>query len=203
MFMYCKTRNVANVISNHTDPVRLHSFRKYEGVSKSFRTESITKYTLTTINTRWEATQRVMAVKLIRLTHRIAIQLRLVAESCTICSSRSRRPVRKLLDTPSYWLLRFLEVFTVRESVWNRSCITRVFHFICAGLPLFVTMSRVFEHGCSVSAKCIVYIILDWKNQNKIRLTTIYVNLNSKFNWNLFITFAVETCVQADGQKRP
>jgi hypothetical protein len=26
--------------------------RKYEGVSKSFRTESITKYTLTTINTR-------------------------------------------------------------------------------------------------------------------------------------------------------
>jgi hypothetical protein len=26
----------------------------------------------------------------------------LVAESCTICSSRSRRPVRKLLDTPSY-----------------------------------------------------------------------------------------------------
>jgi hypothetical protein len=25
-----------------------------------------------------------------------------VAESCTICSSRSGRPVRKLLDTPSY-----------------------------------------------------------------------------------------------------
>jgi len=28
--------------------------------------------------------------------------LQLVAESCTICSSRSGRPVRKLLDTPSY-----------------------------------------------------------------------------------------------------
>jgi hypothetical protein len=28
----------------------------YKDVSKSFRTESITKYTLTTINTRWEAT---------------------------------------------------------------------------------------------------------------------------------------------------
>jgi len=39
---------------------------------------------------------------LIRLTHKIAIQVHLVAESCTICSSRSRRPVRKLLDTPSY-----------------------------------------------------------------------------------------------------
>jgi hypothetical protein len=68
---------------------------KYEGVSKS-RTESITKYTLTTINTRWEPTQRVMAAKLTGL-----IQLNLVAESCTICSSRSRRPVRKLLNTPS------------------------------------------------------------------------------------------------------
>jgi hypothetical protein len=40
--------------------------------------------------------------KLTRLTHKIAIQLHLVAESCTICGSRSRRPVRKLLDTPSY-----------------------------------------------------------------------------------------------------
>jgi hypothetical protein len=43
-----------------------------------------------------------MAVELTRLTHKIAIQLHLVAESCNICISRSRRPVRKLLDTPSY-----------------------------------------------------------------------------------------------------
>jgi hypothetical protein len=43
-----------------------------------------------------------MAAKLTKLTHKIAIQLHLVAEGCTICSSRSRRPVRKLLDTPSY-----------------------------------------------------------------------------------------------------
>jgi hypothetical protein len=75
----------------------------YEGVSKSFRTYSVTKYTLTTIYIRWEATQRIMAAKLTRLTHEIAIQLHLVAESCAICSSRSRRPVRKLLDTPSYF----------------------------------------------------------------------------------------------------
>jgi hypothetical protein len=34
-------------------------------------------------------------------THKIAIQLHLVAESCTICNSSSRRPVRKLFDTPS------------------------------------------------------------------------------------------------------
>jgi hypothetical protein len=82
-----------------------HNFKlyvlNYEGVSKSFQTESITKYTLTTINTRWEATQRVMAAKPTRLTHKIVIQLHLVAVSCFIFSSRSRLPVRKLLDTPS------------------------------------------------------------------------------------------------------
>jgi hypothetical protein len=74
----------------------------HEGVSKRFRIESITKHILTTINTRWEATQRVMVAKFTRLTHKITIQLQLVAESCTICSSPSRWPVRKLLDTPSY-----------------------------------------------------------------------------------------------------
>jgi len=43
-----------------------------------------------------------MAEKVIRLTHKIAIQVHLVAESCTIPRSRSRRPVRKLLETMSY-----------------------------------------------------------------------------------------------------
>jgi hypothetical protein len=42
-----------------------------------------------------------MAAKFTRLTHKIAIQPHLVAESCILCSSRSRRPVRKLLDRPS------------------------------------------------------------------------------------------------------
>jgi len=35
----------------------------------------------------------------------LPLQLNLAAESCTICSSRSRRPVRKLLDTRSYVIL--------------------------------------------------------------------------------------------------
>jgi hypothetical protein len=78
----------------------------YEGVSKSFRTESITKYTLTTINAHSEATQRFMAAKLTRLTHKIAIQLHLVAKSRIICIFRSRRPIRKLFDTPSYKCLK-------------------------------------------------------------------------------------------------
>jgi hypothetical protein len=88
----------------------------YEGVSKCFRTESITKYTPTTINTRGEATQSVMIVNLTRLTHKIAIQLHLVAESCTICSSYSRRPVRKRLDTPSCLLI------SITQGVFSRSC---------------------------------------------------------------------------------
>jgi hypothetical protein len=46
-----------------------------------------------------------MAAKLTRLTHKIAIQLHLVAESCTICSSRSRWPVRKLFYAPLYSVL--------------------------------------------------------------------------------------------------
>jgi hypothetical protein len=66
-----------------------------------------------------------MAAKLTRLTHKIAIQLHVVAESCTICSSLSRLPVqlhvvaescticsslsrlpvRKLLDSTSYTVL--------------------------------------------------------------------------------------------------
>jgi hypothetical protein len=42
-----------------------------------------------------------MAAKLTGVIHKVAIQVHLVAESCTIFSSRARRPVRKLLDTPS------------------------------------------------------------------------------------------------------
>jgi len=63
---------------------------------KSFQTESKTKYMLTTINTHSEATQRVMTAKLTRLTHKIAIQLHLAAEICTIYNFHSRQPVRKL-----------------------------------------------------------------------------------------------------------
>jgi len=72
----------------------------YKGVPKGFWTELIMKST----NTGWEATQRVMVAKCTRLTHKIEIQLHLVAKSCTICSSCSRQPVWKLLDTPSYIL---------------------------------------------------------------------------------------------------
>jgi hypothetical protein len=52
-----------------------------------------------------------MAAKLTTLTHKIVIHLRLVPESCTICNSRSRRPVLELLDTPSYFLYAKIAVW--------------------------------------------------------------------------------------------
>jgi hypothetical protein len=48
-YQYCWT-------SDRGQSVVESSWRSYEDVSKSFRTESITKDTLTKINTRWEAT---------------------------------------------------------------------------------------------------------------------------------------------------
>jgi hypothetical protein len=54
----------------------------YEGVTKSFRTEAITKST-TTINT----TQSIMAANVTILTHKIAIKLHLLAENCTILAT--------------------------------------------------------------------------------------------------------------------
>jgi len=64
-----------------------------------------------------------MGAKLTTLTYEIAIQLHIVTESCTICSSRSRRPVRKLLVTPSYMLLnihRAVEIYLPdRDIPWR------------------------------------------------------------------------------------
>jgi len=51
----------------------------------------------------------VMAAKLPRLTHKIAIQLHVAAESCAICSYCSRWPVWKLLDIPSHAIISALQ----------------------------------------------------------------------------------------------
>jgi len=61
-----------------------------------------------------------MAAKLSRLTLKVAIRLHLVVESCTICSSNSRPPVRKLLVTLSYsyslHLMMFLKCFHMYKN---------------------------------------------------------------------------------------
>jgi len=60
-----------------------------------------------------------MAAKLTKLTQAIAIQLHLVAECCTICSSLSRRPVRKLLGTPSYVSSQNTMIQAVHQAIWR------------------------------------------------------------------------------------
>jgi len=45
--------------------------------------------------------KKVIAEKLTRPTHKRAMQLNIVAENSTICSSRSRRPFRKVLGISS------------------------------------------------------------------------------------------------------
>jgi len=88
-----------------------------EGVSKSFWTESIMKYT--TINIHWEVTQRVMAAKLTRLTLKIVIKLHLVTENCTIFSSHSRQPIQKLWIHPHRWNRIFVCMHTHQRVKHN------------------------------------------------------------------------------------
>jgi hypothetical protein len=59
-----------------------------------------------------------MVAKFTRLTHKIATQLYLMVESSTICSSRSRPPVRKLLE---HFRIYFMTAF----------CASSPYLFIC------------------------------------------------------------------------
>jgi hypothetical protein len=136
---------------------------KDEGVSKSFRTESITKSTkITNINIRWEAKQRVMAAKLTRMTHKIAIQLHLVAESCTSCSFRSRRPVWKLLVThsfmePKYGPIQLTQICRFL-TYWSGGFKTLLQHYICVGN--FVSCPVKFETSRWSGRKVILSLCL-------------------------------------------
>jgi hypothetical protein len=98
-----------------------------------------------TINTRWEATQRVMEAKLTILTHRIAIQPHLVAESYAVCSFPCRRTVRKLLDTPSY-----------TSQHRNRVCYSYRKISFCAPVCLFDMF------WCTVELPCCIQNFPDW-----------------------------------------
>jgi len=59
-----------------------------------------------------------MAATLARLTHKITMQLHLVAESSNIFSSRSRRPVRKLWMHPrTTWLVAYTQVDFAQHNI--------------------------------------------------------------------------------------
>jgi hypothetical protein len=99
-----------------------------------------------------------LAAKLTRLTHKIAIQLHLVAESCTILSSRSRWPVRKLLDTPLimtvawaqfrlfWWRWGLIKVMTGNGQISVALCSAATTLF--KSLPGFLGFSRVPPNEC-------------------------------------------------------
>jgi hypothetical protein len=88
----------------------------------------------------FRSTQRVMAAKLTRLTQKIAIKLHLVAESWTICSSCSRWPVQKLLDTPSHNKGAFIEtkLWTLYPQNYGR-----LFHF-----QIFLKWKSEYRRTC-------------------------------------------------------
>jgi hypothetical protein len=87
-----------------------------------------------------------MAAKLTRLTHKIAIQLYLLAETWTVCSSHSRRPVRKFLDTPSY----FRGARSAERSYERADPLLFFFNFTKSALPLCVSLSSVEVPICAV-----------------------------------------------------
>jgi len=79
-----------------------------------------------------------MAAKLTTLTHGIPIQLHLVPESFIIRSSRSRRPVRKLLDTSSHTSNVFqhnLKAVNLKYKLRNLHCNCAVLWFIQTTQP--------------------------------------------------------------------
>jgi hypothetical protein len=125
------------------------------------------------INTHWQATQRVIAAKFNRLTHKIEIQLHLVAESCTVYRYRSRRPVRKLLDTPSYveigipspWLCSWRECIQ-DTPLLGRDCF----------LPLALNTSKV---TIIIYCQLVSHLCTHWMN---IKLSISC----TKIRWGMF-----------------
>jgi hypothetical protein len=90
-----------------------------------------------------------MAAKLTRLTHIIEIQLQLVAESCTICSSHSRRPVRKLLDITSRARARVC----IYKRVFVCVCVCVCMYYVCTYeyvCMFYITYLRDFLYDVSL-----------------------------------------------------
>jgi hypothetical protein len=87
-----------------------------------------------------------MAAKLTRLTHKIAIQLHLVAESCNISSSRSRRPVRKILDV---CFTTFIIIYRNFKRFWETF-----------SLVLQLKLWRVFEVFTAVKFQIVLWVVM-------------------------------------------
>jgi len=146
-------------------PPLLWFFFKYKCVSRSFQTELITKSTTTTC---WEATQRVTVAKLTRLTHKIATQLHVVADSCSNCSSHSRQPVRKLLYTPTYTISTYFFLtqrqlcclFQSNISFFSNRCSMSNILFLSTA-PSTYAVTFMYLFSCFLLKSCVKD---HWKN---------------------------------------
>jgi len=101
-----------------------------------------------------------MAAKLTKPTHKIAIQLHLVTESCTVCSSCSRRPVRKLLDTHSYEVFYNCPPSSSRLFVYLGTCITVLPHLSVVSLLRVFAVVPPQLPGCFAHLRVSTTIIL-------------------------------------------
>jgi hypothetical protein len=105
-----------------------------------------------------------MAAKLTRLTHKIAIKLYLVAQRCTICSSRSQRPVRNILDTSWYTSNSFATFFAVRKYLepltFHVPHIIYIFHCWCFKRPsTSMTLCKILHQADSFTMKCFYHVV--------------------------------------------
>jgi len=122
-----------------------------------------------------------MATKLTRLTHRLVIQLYLVAESCTICNCRFRWPVRKLLDTPSYlmknWRFRVPVEITQRLPVFTqrRWCgwVTTAGLTRPSFLILFSCSRLRSADLISCSLHMLWWLVLQWGNVSQVSFQSL------------------------------
>jgi hypothetical protein len=121
---------------------RFRKFTKLRGCIQKFP-DWVKTNKLTKINTCWEAIQRVMVSKLTRLTHKIAMQLHLVAESCATCSSHCRRSVRKLLDTRMF----ARQVNTFEDEARRQTVRSPHYAFtLCTSCKQLIRMGRFRAH---------------------------------------------------------
>jgi hypothetical protein len=138
-----------------------------------------------------------MAAKLTRLTHKIAIQLHLVGESCTICNSHSRWPVRKLLDTPScvcnlfvYALLTHVFVYLFIMYVCMSTYICLLYVYVCVYICvhclwyvyIYVSIDLCME--LKTFKKLYFRVISPLSVRNSLLVVTIYAH---KVNVKIFL----------------
>jgi hypothetical protein len=139
-----------------------------------------------------------MAAKLTRLIHKVTIQLHLLAETCTTCSSRSRRSVRKLLDTPYIW--HFITCYMKKS--FNKLCKLNLWLGMSKIKPtrIFLSLDLLYQ----ISSTSIKYLRI-WTMKNDRRRERYDVPImcwfyvpstnNAQYCFNVMVKFCVGSTV--------